>query len=45
MTYGYARVSTKGQAKYGNSLESQSLLLTEAGADKFFYDSFTGRKM
>ena len=45
MTYGYARVSTKGQAKYGNSLESQSLLLTEAGADKIFYDSFTGRKM
>ena len=45
MTYGYARVSTKGQAKDGNSLESQSLLLREAGADKIFYDSFTGRKM
>lgn len=45
MTYGYARVSTKGQAKDGNSLEGQSLLLREAGADKIFYDSFTGRKM
>ena len=45
MTYGYARVSTKGQAKDGNSLESQSLLLREAGVDKIFYDSFTGRKM
>lgn len=45
MTYGYARVSTKGQAKDGNSLEGQSLLLREAGVDKIFYDSFTGRKM
>lgn len=45
MTYGYARVSTKGQAKDGNSLESQSILLKEAGVNKIFYDSFTGRKM
>lgn len=45
MTYGYARVSTKGQAKDGNSLEGQSILLKEAGVDKIFYDSFTGRKM
>lgn len=45
MTYGYARVSTKGQAKDGNSLEGQSLLLKEAGVEKIFYDSFTGRKM
>ena len=45
MIYGYARVSTKGQAKDGNSLESQSILLKEAGVDKIFYDSFTGRKM
>ena len=45
MTYGYARVSTKGQAKYGNSLEGQSILLKEAGVNKIFYDSFTGRKM
>ena len=45
MIYGYARVSTKGQAKDGNSLEGQSLLLREAGVEKIFYDSFTGRKM
>ena len=45
MTYGYARVSTKGQAKDGNSLEGQSILLKEAGVNKIFYDSFTGRKM
>ena len=45
MIYGYARVSTKGQAKDGNSLEGQSLLLKEAGVEKIFYDSFTGRKM
>lgn len=45
MTYGYARVSTKGQAKDGNSLEGQSILLKEAGVNKIFYDSFTGRKI
>ena len=27
MIYGYARVSTKGQAKDGNSLESQTEIL------------------
>ena len=32
MIYGYARVSTKGQAKDGNSLESQEQQLREAGA-------------
>ena len=45
MIYGYARVSTKGQAEDGNSLESQSILLKEARVNKIFYDSFTGRKM
>ena len=45
MMYRYARVSTQGQAKDGNSLEGQSLLLKEAGVEKIFYDSFTGRKM
>ena len=45
MIYGYARVSTKGQAKDGNSLEGQSILLRESGVEKIFYDSFTGRKM
>lgn len=44
MTYGYARVSTKGQDRYGNSKEVQEQALKEAGADKVFYDSFTGTK-
>ena len=42
MIYGYARVSTKTQAKDGNSLESQELSLIEAGATKIFKDAFTG---
>ena len=42
MVYGYARVSTKGQARDGNSLEAQTYALTEAGAEKIYYDSYTG---
>jgi DNA invertase Pin-like site-specific DNA recombinase len=45
MTYGYARVSTKGQARDGNSLEGQCASLKEAGAEEIFYDSFTGTKI
>lgn len=44
MIYGYARVSTKGQAKDGNSLEDQRMKLTEAGATVLYEDSFTGAK-
>lgn len=44
MIYGYARVSTKGQAKDGNSLESQIAILSENGATKIYSDSFTGTK-
>ena len=44
MIYGYARVSTKGQAKDGNSLEAQEKALTEAGATKIYADAFTGTK-
>lgn len=44
MIYGYARVSTKGQAKDGNSLEEQVNRLTEAGATEVFCESFTGTK-
>lgn len=44
MIYGYSRVSTKGQAKDGNSLESQEKALREAGAKKIFTDAFTGTK-
>ena len=45
MIYGYARVSTKGQARDGNSLEAQVKALKEAGAEEIFCDSFTGTKM
>ena len=44
MIYGYARVSTNGQAKDGNSLERQVQLLKEAGAEKVYKDAFTGTK-
>lgn len=44
MIYGYCRVSTKGQAKDGNSLESQEKAVREAGAKKIFRDVFTGTK-
>lgn len=45
MKYGYIRVSTKGQAKDGNSLESQEKKLYEAGAEKIYKDVFSGKKM
>lgn len=45
MKYGYIRVSTKGQAKDGNSLENQEIKLREAGAEKIYKDVFTGKKM
>lgn len=44
MIYGYARVSTVGQAKDGNSFEVQERLLNENGAEQIFYDAFTGIK-
>ena len=40
--YGYARVSTKGQAREGNSLEVQEHALREAGAKEIFTDVYTG---
>lgn len=45
MIYGYARVSTKGQAKDGNSLTQQTKALEDAGAQQIFCDSFTGTKI
>ena len=45
MIYGYARVSTAGQAANGNSLEAQAEQLRAAGAEELFTDSFTGTKM
>ena len=43
--YGYARVSTVGQAKDGNSLEAQESAIRAAGATEIFVDTFTGTKM
>ena len=45
MIYGSARVSTKGQDKYGNSLKDQIAKLKAAGCIVIFSDSFTGTKM
>lgn len=42
--YGYARVSTKWQAKDGNSLEVQVEQLRQSGATEIYADSFTGTK-
>ncbi len=42
MIYGYARVSTKSQAKDGNSLEGQKEALIAAGATEIYVDAFTG---
>ena len=44
MIYGYSRVSTKSQAKDGNSLEVQEAALKVAGAQKIYSDAFTGTK-
>lgn len=45
MIYGYARVSTVGQATNGNSLEAQKEALIAHGAEEIYCDSFTGTKM
>ena len=42
MIYGYARVSTLGQAKDGNSLENQREKLLNAGATEIVEENFTG---
>ena len=44
MKYGYARVSTAGQARDGNSLECQEKALKEAGAERMFLEKFSGVK-
>lgn len=45
--YGYARVSTVGQSRYGNSLENQINQLLAEGVDesRIFIDQYTGSKM
>lgn len=45
MRYGYGRVSSKGQALNGNSLEDQEQKLLEAGCDEIVLEAFTGTKM
>lgn len=45
MIYGYARVSTSGQAAGGNSLEAQLQQLRDAGAAEIYTDTFTGTTM
>lgn len=44
MIYGYARVSTRGQANDGNSLDAQITALKDAGATEVYSDAFTGTK-
>lgn len=43
--YGYARVSTYGQAAHGNSLEEQKRRLLDAGAERVYADVFTGKQL
>lgn len=45
MKYGYVRVSSKSQARDGNSLEAQEKQLRDAGAEKIYKDVFTGKKV
>lgn len=45
MIYGYARVSTKGQARDGNSLDAQEKALRAAGAETIYTDVYSGAKI
>jgi DNA invertase Pin-like site-specific DNA recombinase len=45
MIYGYARVSTAGQSRDGNSLEDQAQKLRSAGCEEIYHDAYTGTKM
>lgn len=45
MRYGYARVSTAGQQRDGNSLADQEARLRESGAEKIFVEAYTGTKI
>lgn len=42
--YGYARVSTTGQVKFGNSMENQIEMLKDAGCSEIFEETYTGTK-
>ena len=41
MIYGYAHVSTMGQARDGNSFEAQVNALRQAGAERIFRDIYS----
>ena len=43
MIYGYARVSTTGQAREGNSLEAQESALRQAGAKRIYRAVYSGK--
>lgn len=45
MIYGYARVSSRGQERDGNSLEAQENMLLSRGCQKVFKEAYTGTKM
>ena len=45
MVYGYARVSSDMQGRYGTSLEDQVEVLKGQGAEKVYKDKYTGTKM
>lgn len=45
MIYGYARVSTAGQSRDGNSLEDQVAALNAYGCDEIITEVYTGTKM
>lgn len=45
MIIGYARVSTRGQLKNGNSLEDQENKLLSAGCNKIYKEQYTGTKL
>lgn len=45
MIYGYARVSTQGQATKGNSLEDQVKLLKSNGATEIYEEAYTGTEI
>lgn len=45
MIYGYARVSTVGQKRDGNSLEEQVTTLKKHKCDEIVYEAYTGKTM
>lgn len=45
MIYGYARVSTTGQSKDGNSLEDQTKALQAYGYQEIVTEAYTGKSM